>query len=124
MATFVHRCVGGIGTTAPAYKVDVVGDVVVTNTSNFYVRDNGGTPRSIASIDAFNSMSLGSGTTSPLRIGDNASGVEIGGVPGNPASKLSVYGNQSIGAGYATVAAPTNGLLVQGNVGVGTTACS
>ena len=35
-------------------------------------------------------------------------------------STLVVNGSQSIGASYATTAAPTNGLIVQGNVGIGT----
>lgn len=35
---------------------------------------------------------------------------------------LDVYGNEAIGVGYAGVsAAPTNGLIVSGNVGIGTT---
>jgi len=33
---------------------------------------------------------------------------------------LVINGSQSIGASYATTAAPTNGLIVQGNVGIGT----
>ncbi|MES3005008.1 MAG: tail fiber domain-containing protein [Patescibacteria group bacterium] len=37
-----------------------------------------------------------------------------------PGSRLSVSGGATIGAGYDTTAAPSNGLLVQGNVGVGT----
>jgi hypothetical protein len=35
--------------------------------------------------------------------------------------ELDVYGGMAIGTGYAgTTAAPTNGLIVQGNVGIGT----
>jgi hypothetical protein len=41
------------------------------------------------------------------------------GVP-NPQSKLSVNGNLAVGAGY-NVAAPANGALIQGNLGIGTT---
>jgi hypothetical protein len=36
------------------------------------------------------------------------------------ASKLSIFGNQSIGVNYFNDAAPANGLIVQGNVGIGT----
>ena len=39
----------------------------------------------------------------------------------SPGSRLSVSGNATVGAGYDTTAAPTNGLLVEGNVGIGTT---
>jgi hypothetical protein len=37
------------------------------------------------------------------------------------ASVLNVLGNAAIGSGYQTNAAPTNGMIVQGNVGIGTT---
>jgi hypothetical protein len=40
----------------------------------------------------------------------------------NPASKLTVNGNVSIGSGYIGTAAPVNGAIIQGNVGVGTSA--
>jgi site-specific recombinase XerD/cytoskeletal protein CcmA (bactofilin family) len=36
-------------------------------------------------------------------------------------SRLSVSGGQTIGSGYATFGAPSNGLLVEGRVGIGTT---
>jgi prepilin-type N-terminal cleavage/methylation domain-containing protein len=39
----------------------------------------------------------------------------------SPGSKLSVSGGVSIGSTYAGTAAPTDGLIVQGNVGIGTT---
>jgi len=38
-----------------------------------------------------------------------------------PGSKLSVSGGASIGAGYDTTAAPSNGMIIDGNVGIGTT---
>ncbi|MDQ5893303.1 MAG: trimeric autotransporter adhesin, partial [Patescibacteria group bacterium] len=50
--------------------------------------------------------------------GQGLLGVGAGFTPG---SRLSVNANAAIGATYATLAAPTNGLLVEGNVGVGTT---
>ena len=37
----------------------------------------------------------------------------------NPASKLTVNGNFAVGAGY-NAAAPTNGAIIEGNVGIGT----
>ena len=39
----------------------------------------------------------------------------------SPGSLLSVNANVAIGSNYASFAAPTNGLLVEGNVGIGTT---
>lgn len=41
-----------------------------------------------------------------------------------PPSELGVYGGATIGANYINIAAPTNGLLVSGNVGIGTTSPS
>ena len=38
-----------------------------------------------------------------------------------PASEFGVYGGATVGSGYISTLAPTNGLLVQGNVGIGTT---
>lgn len=38
-----------------------------------------------------------------------------------PANKLSVGSGVAIGLAYATIAAPSNGLIVQGSVGIGTT---
>ena len=40
----------------------------------------------------------------------------------NPTSEFGVYGGATIGTSYNGTLAPTNGLLVQGNVGIGTTA--
>lgn len=48
---------------------------------------------------------------------DDAANVGIG--TSLPVSKLTVSGNGTFGSGYKTTAAPTNGLLVQGNMGVG-----
>jgi hypothetical protein len=48
----------------------------------------------------------------------NAQNVGIGVT--NPASKLTVNGNLAIGAGY-NAAAPANGAIIQGTVGIGTT---
>lgn len=39
-----------------------------------------------------------------------------------PGSRVSVNGNAAIGAAYATLAAPANGLVVQGSVGIGNAA--
>lgn len=39
----------------------------------------------------------------------------------NPANKASVKGNLSVGSGYSTTAAPTDGAAIEGKVGIGTT---
>ncbi|TSC94215.1 MAG: Uncharacterized protein CEN87_566, partial [Parcubacteria group bacterium Licking1014_1] len=38
-----------------------------------------------------------------------------------PGSKLSVSGGATVGASYDTTAAPSNGMIIEGNVGIGTT---
>jgi hypothetical protein len=54
----------------------------------------------------------------------NASG-NIGiGTINNVPSLLTVGGNMAIGANYTTTAAPTNGLIVEGNVGIGIASAS
>lgn len=47
-------------------------------------------------------------------------GLAIGNV--SPTNKLTVNGNSSIGNGYTAIAAPANGMIVEGNIGVGTSA--
>jgi hypothetical protein len=45
--------------------------------------------------------------------------VGVGGEP-DPASLMSIMGNASVGSDYSESAAPTDGLIVEGNVGIGT----
>ncbi|MCW3110035.1 MAG: hypothetical protein JWQ09_4541 [Segetibacter sp.] len=78
----------------------------------------------LPSIDAV----AGNGVTRlPLGIGTSTSNVAVGfeysGATGTtlPASRLSVNGNVAVGNGYIGNAGPSNGLIVQGNVGIGTT---
>jgi hypothetical protein len=51
---------------------------------------------------------------SPMTVGDNSATPSFGSI-------LNVAGGESIGASYEATAAPSNGLIVQGNVGIGTT---
>lgn len=48
----------------------------------------------------------------------------VGSLAETPGSSLSVGGNVSIGSGYAATAAPTDGMIVQGVVAIGTTAAN
>jgi len=57
------------------------------------------------------SSTVGNWTSTGLMVGSSKTALD----------KLDVYGATAIGTGYAgTTAAPTNGLIVQGNVGIGT----
>lgn len=52
----------------------------------------------------------------------NSSGNWGYGFAGTPGSRLSVSGGLSLGSSYVSTAAPTDGAIIQGNVGIGTTA--
>ncbi|OYZ24215.1 MAG: hypothetical protein B7Y39_01975 [Bdellovibrio sp. 28-41-41] len=61
-------------------------------------------------------------STGYTNIGNGGGKVSIGVDTGaSPGSSLDINGNLSIGAGNMGVAAPTNGAIIQGNVGIGTT---
>lgn len=121
----------GIGTQTPNERLTVVGNISATgtitslsgitlaNNAPIALSDNSGVERTALYMDTFNTMYLASGATGFLRI-QPAGNVSIGSPSGNPGSKLSVVGNASIGAAYSTIAAPENGLIVSGNVGIGT----
>jgi len=83
----------GIGLTNPSDKLSVIGNISGTGSLR------------ISSSTATNWISGG------LGIGNATAGT----------SKLAVNGNQSIGSGYYSNQAPANGLIVEGNIGVGTT---
>ncbi|MCS6935746.1 MAG: hypothetical protein NZM35_11460, partial [Chitinophagales bacterium] len=57
-----------------------------------------------------------------ITITTQAQNVGIG--EANPANKLSVKGNLSIGSGYSTTAAPADGAIIEGRVGIGTSSPS
>lgn len=52
--------------------------------------------------------------------GNSVFGLGYNGADPRPANLLTVNGGASIGSNYVTDTAPTNGLLVEGNVGIGT----
>jgi hypothetical protein len=95
----------GIGTTSPQYGLDVWGSMGV---------NIGGVQR----------LAISSNTTSLLFDTMTipyiyATSIGIGTTVG--ANTLSVSGGVSIGSNYANITAPTNGLIVASNVGIGTT---
>jgi hypothetical protein len=65
-----------------------------------------------------NSIYFGVGNT--INVYSTATG-NFGIGTSNPGSRLAVAGGQSVGAAYSNTAAPTNGMIIQGNVGIGTT---
>jgi hypothetical protein len=126
----------GIGVTSPVSALDVLGKINQTTSS-------GGTAASFTNSDATNGygvaiQSQGTAATRYALILRNLDSTNIyGGVstmtnqvgfwgigasPTNTlGSRLTVGGNASIGSSYTATSAPTNGLIVEGNVGIGMT---
>ena len=61
-------------------------------------------------------------TSTPFQLCFNGNGGNVGVRSLSPGSQLSVQGNAAIGGTYHGTAAPTDGLIVEGNVGIGTSA--
>jgi len=110
----------GIGTTAPAttchiVNTDVVGGekVALRITGGFGSTDFYGTHFSIANINLVGSQTL--------YVGRGGGGLSVGFYAGsNITSKFAVNGNAVIGTNYTVLPAPTNGAIIEGNVGIGT----
>ncbi len=124
----------GVGIAAPTSKFHVSGgsatienagavNLTINDSSNSQVpnislRQNGTQKAFIeGGVGLSSRLDLGTGASTRV-ITINSSSVGIS--EQSPASKLSVSGNGSYGTTYDTIAAPTNGLIVEGNVGVGT----
>ncbi|MFH0947536.1 MAG: hypothetical protein V1833_00855 [Elusimicrobiota bacterium] len=142
-STMVVRCDGnvGIGTTVPAVKLQVIEGTL--NIPAFSVRESATTDNLfiVPNLGAggYNPMSAagdmgifftgGAIDTGALVIGqwsNSAKGIKIDSA-GNvgigtaaPASKITVSGGASIGSGYTAIAAPANGMIIEGYLGVGT----
>ncbi|MDD2657655.1 MAG: hypothetical protein PHD04_03295, partial [Candidatus Pacebacteria bacterium] len=121
----------GIGTTTPDYRLHVNGDVATAgrlyftspNTSPAYIQmtSAGGNSESLAIWTRYGdytkdfeiqqrSIFLAQSTTGRVSIGTT-----------NVGSRLNVNGGVSIGSSYTATAAPTDGMIIQGDVGIGTT---
>ena len=113
----------GIGTTGPNDKLEVGGNIALSGalkgneirSNNFFLLDLDDDNNS--TTDFFHIRDGGNGEI--FTVLENSGNVGIG--ESSPGSKLSVSGGATIGSGYDTTAAPTNGLLVEGNLGIGTT---
>ena len=121
----------GIGTTTPAQKLelyDVVGDPYTSGVNSIaMMRFSNTTDNAILNI-GMRAAGAGAwlqstdktnlGVNYPLLLNPNGGNVSVGSLTSN--NKLHVNGSASIGSGYNT-AATTNGLIVEGNVGIGVT---
>ena len=128
----------GIGTASPTSKLSIengsaVGGSVPTGSgftvsgtgaSNRFVTADGNKTLNFQVAGASNYGELSSydfGINAPFPFYLNANGGNVGIGSLHAASSLAVTGNASIGSGYNTTAAPSDGLIVQGYVGIGTT---
>lgn len=140
---FWHRGTNrlGIGTNAPSGQLHVKnagGDSSIFNSSmagsnaNFFLQD-GGTNKWELGKATDNAYYIWDMTRAALvfrvdcngqmRLMQAGGNIGIGGAWATATSLLSVHGNAAIGANYGSgTAAPTNGLLVEGSVGIGTNA--
>ena len=100
----------GIGTTGPGYALDVNS----STDTQLRLNGNGTTWAGITFTDL-------NGAEDILYRG-STDGFSIGGGGSSAAGKLHIYGGTAIGSGYNTNDAPTNGLIIEGSVGIGTTA--
>uniref|UniRef100_A0A6H1ZG04 Uncharacterized protein n=1 Tax=viral metagenome TaxID=1070528 RepID=A0A6H1ZG04_9ZZZZ len=112
----------GIGTTAPSAKLDVFGSLRISKSSGGGCYTNISHETGDMIIDLY-----GVNTQLGIQVGGsikfwmaNDGKVGLGGTTG-PASTLSINGNLGIGATYATIAAPSDGVIIEGRAGFGTT---
>ncbi|PIR50571.1 hypothetical protein COU78_05785, partial [Candidatus Peregrinibacteria bacterium CG10_big_fil_rev_8_21_14_0_10_49_24] len=111
----------GIGTTSPGQKLEVNGMV---KAGNFQTYIDANTYFHYTQRDTGKIGVLGNGATYFINYDTVNSKVLVGDGAALFGSKFGVAGNVSIGANYSDDAAPTNGLIVEGNVGIGTTSPS
>ena len=121
----------GIGTTNPSAKLEVssatAGDIATfgeTQYSNsLRIRSSGTEGIYLTAVGASKSMYIqtNNGVNTNLELDPYAGKVGVGGSPTNAAGRLQVFGGMSVGSYAGNAGAPTNGLIVSGNVGIGTT---
>ena len=104
----------GIGTTAPSQKLHVASGNINLDT-NQYLTWNGNANNGIT----WDTAAIRINIAGSLRARFDSGGTTLG-VDAIGSNKLNVSGNVSVGSGYVNTVAPTDGMIVQGNVGIGT----
>jgi hypothetical protein len=110
----------GIGSSNPGQKLDVNGTIrtvtgtgIISTLYNNTILDATGTNTAL-------SIKNNAGTSTLMLVNYSTGNVGIGSSTGIN-NKLQVIGSVGIGSTAYGVSAPTNGMIVQGNVGIGTT---
>jgi hypothetical protein len=119
----------GIGTTNPTFKLDVEGSARFWNStggrSGVQIGTTSGSGTAIEGIGSNGTLIqevwINYESSGNVLLGYGGGKTGIG--EGSPGSKLSVSGEAAIGnsAAYSQTAAPAGGIIIQGNVGIGTT---
>jgi hypothetical protein len=114
----------GIGTTSPGSKLEII-QATDTLNSGIRIANSAITSYTRWWTAADNKSRFDVGASSQFDLIVNGGGTGRFGIQELvPGSVLSVKGNASIGSGYSATAAPTDGMIIQGNVGIGTTSPS
>lgn len=106
----------GIGTASPStsYKLDVQGGALNTR-----IQSTSDTVLQLSGTDTYSGILFSDVNGSdPFWYYGASDSFALGG-PGISTNKLNVYGNMAVGVNFYGVAAPTNGMIVQGKVGIG-----
>jgi hypothetical protein len=101
----------GIGTTSPSQALEVNGNIKISNTYKQYLLQSHNTYGNLL-------LQQSGAATIPLTVNSANLGIGVGNI--NLQSALNVNGGIAAGSYYNT-AAPANGMIISGNVGIGTT---
>ena len=115
----------GVGTNSPAGVLSVTATSSATDAIRVIAQQDGywldgyvGSTQYFGLRQRSGYIEMQSFASTPLALNPQGNNVSVGVSTGS--SKLTISGNTSIGSGYTGVAAPTNGLIVEGKVGIGT----
>ena len=110
----------GIGITAPAYLLDVNGSSRIRD--HLTIDDSSDYQLSLVSPDSWSGINFGdSEGNDNIWFRGSTKTFSLGGAGASSATtKLHISGGLVVGEGYRSNAAPANGTIIQGNVGIGT----
>jgi hypothetical protein len=105
------------------------------NRGGLYIRDDKTEESVLLTLDGpfgstlfygthFSIPNINLNSSQTLYVGRGGGGLAVGPYVGNITSKFVVNGNMVVGTSYTLLTAPTNGAIIQGNVGIGTSSPS
>ena len=117
----------GIGVTTPTQSLEVGGNALIQNNASLMSRNSGGTASSMLNWATFDDLNVGSSNNFVVFYTGSVGRVRVGSSGlSSPASvnnlnALDIGGSAAFGTYAGINSAPTNGMIVSGNVGIGTT---